>query len=70
MSELGKRMCSSNEGAMEPMGAGCTVLCSHLCSIGAVSLCKCKNNKVANKGSAYYSKRNSNAAVNREPSSS
>ncbi len=66
MSELGKKSSISNEGIVESNGAY-AIGCSSLCETGAVVLCKCKNNKKANKGSSYYSKRNSNAASNRVP---
>ncbi len=69
MSELGKKINTSNEGAIEPQGAGCTILCQHLCNVGAITLCKCKNNKAANKGSSYYKKRNYQIAIHREPTS-
>lgn len=67
MSELGKKMDFSDGSLIEPQDGGCTLTCAVLCKAGAVTLCKCKNNKKANKGSPYFNKYNSHAASNREP---
>lgn len=67
MSELGKKMNLSGESEVQPMGGGCGLSCSSVCSIYGAPLCKCKNNKMSNKGTPYYSKRNSYIAKVREP---
>lgn len=69
MSNYGKRINIIGDSG-ESRGAGCTILCSHLCKQAAISLCKCKNGKAANKGSAFYEKRNYQVAIHREPTGS
>jgi len=68
MSNYGKRS-DFLDNTIEPQGAGCTILCSSLCKNAAISLCKCKNAKEANKGSTFYEKRNYQVAIHREPTS-
>lgn len=67
MSEFGKKIDFSGDSSEGTRAAGCGALCAILCQNAGKMLCKCTNNKLANKGSTYYSNYNTQVEYNREP---